>query len=165
MGRYFQSCSVNSQCVNIDQPQYRYFPTMSRLKIYTFIDRRYSLFCHRQHSSNESLRQSNNFIMKKISSCKKKSPSFIFILPVVIRHLPVLKTGPWLRACLGVTFSVEMKVSEQCGISASKGNQILGLIRRIITYKDQQLIVPLYKAIVRPHLEYCNLYTSMEAIS
>ena len=31
---------------------------------------------------------------------------------------------------LGVTISADMKVSEQCGIAASKGNQILGLIRR-----------------------------------
>ena len=30
---------------------------------------------------------------------------------------------------LGVTFSVDMKVSEQCGISSLKGSQILGLIR------------------------------------
>ena len=29
---------------------------------------------------------------------------------------------------LGVTFSADMKVSEQCGIAASKGNKILGLI-------------------------------------
>ena len=56
---------------------------------------------------------------------------------------------------LGVTFSTDMKVSEQCRIAASKGNQILGLIRRTITYKEKHLIVPLYKAIVRPHLEYC----------
>ena len=56
---------------------------------------------------------------------------------------------------LGVTFSSDMKVSEQCWIADSKGNQILGLIRRSITYKEKQLIVPLYKAIVRPHLEYC----------
>ena len=55
---------------------------------------------------------------------------------------------------LGVTFSADMKVSEQCGIAASKGNQILGLIRGTILYKEKQLIVPLYKAIVRP-LEYC----------
>ena len=55
----------------------------------------------------------------------------------------------------GVTFSADMKVSEQCGIAASKGNKILGLIRRTIIYKEKQLIVPLYKAIVRPHLEYC----------
>ena len=56
---------------------------------------------------------------------------------------------------LGVTFSGDMNVSEQCRIAASKGNQILWLIRRTITYKEKQLIVPLYKAIVRPHLEYC----------
>ena len=59
------------------------------------------------------------------------------------------------RTDLGVIFSADMKVSEQCRIAASKGNQILGLIRRAITYKEKQLIVPLYKAIVRPHLEYC----------
>ena len=48
-----------------------------------------------------------------------------------------------------------MKVSEQFGIASSKGNQILGLIRRNVTYKGKKLIIPLYKAIVRPHLEYC----------
>ena len=36
---------------------------------------------------------------------------------------------------LGVTFSADMKVSEQCGIAASKRNQILGLIRKTIMYK------------------------------
>ena len=56
---------------------------------------------------------------------------------------------------LGVTFSVDMNVSEQCGIADAKGNQILVLIRRTIKYKGKQLIAPLYKAIVRPHLEYC----------
>ena len=39
---------------------------------------------------------------------------------------------------LGVTFSADMKVSEQCGIAASKSNQILGLIRRIIIYKEKE---------------------------
>ena len=49
---------------------------------------------------------------------------------------------------LGVTISADMIVSEQCGIAASKGNQISGLIRRNITRKDKKLIIPLYKAIV-----------------
>ena len=56
---------------------------------------------------------------------------------------------------LGVTMNPNMKVSEQCRIAASNGNQVLGMIRRNITYKEQSLIIPLYKAIVRPHLEYC----------
>ena len=54
----------------------------------------------------------------------------------------------------GVTINIGMNVSEQCGIAASKGDQILGLIRRNITYKEKKLIIPLYKAIVRPHLAY-----------
>ena len=56
---------------------------------------------------------------------------------------------------LGLTISADMKVSEQCGIAAAKGNQILGLIRRNIVYKEKELIIQLYKTIVRPHLEYC----------
>ena len=38
---------------------------------------------------------------------------------------------------LGVTISADMKVSEQCGIAASKGNQIIGLIRRNTTYTEK----------------------------
>ena len=38
---------------------------------------------------------------------------------------------------LGVTISADMTVSEECGIAASKGNQIVGLIRRNITYKEK----------------------------
>ncbi len=55
---------------------------------------------------------------------------------------------------LGVTMNDNMKVSEQCRIAASKGSQVLGMIRRNRTYKEKSLIVPLYKAIVRPHLDY-----------
>ena len=48
-----------------------------------------------------------------------------------------------------------MNVSGQCGITASEGNQILGLVRRSIRFKGKQIIILLHKAIVRPHLEYC----------
>ena len=58
---------------------------------------------------------------------------------------------------LGIIMNTNMKVSEQCRIAASKGNHVIVLIRRNITYfyKEKSLIVPLYKAIVRPNLEYC----------
>ena len=36
-----------------------------------------------------------------------------------------------------------------------EGSQVLGMNRKNITYKEKSLIVPLYKPIVRPHLEYC----------
>ena len=56
---------------------------------------------------------------------------------------------------LGVTMNANMKVSEQCRIAASKGNQVLGMIQRNITYKEKSLIIPLYLKQVRPNLEYC----------
>ena len=56
---------------------------------------------------------------------------------------------------LGITSSADMKASEQCGITAAKGSQIVGLIKRNIVYKENELILPLYKIIVKPHLEYC----------
>ena len=49
----------------------------------------------------------------------------------------------------------ENGLERNSGIAASKNNKILGLIRGNITYKEKKLIIPLYKAIVRPHLEYC----------
>ena len=55
---------------------------------------------------------------------------------------------------LGVSMNANMRVLEQCRIAASKGDQVLGIIRRNIPYKENSSIVPLYKAIVRPHLEH-----------
>ena len=57
------------------------------------------------------------------------------------------------RCCRGGGY----KVSEQSGIAASKGNTILGLIKRTITYKEKQLLVPVYKAIA-----FEMLHSSME---
>ena len=64
---------------------------------------------------------------------------------------------------VGVVVSSDMKVSEQCGIAARKGNQILGLIRRNIAYRDKRLIIPLYMSLVRPHLEGPTLEAPHEA--
>ena len=52
---------------------------------------------------------------------------------------------------LRLTIRADRKVSEQCGNAAAKRNQILGLIKRNIVYKEKELIIPLYKTIVRPH--------------
>ena len=54
-----------------------------------------------------------------------------------------LHTGPGNTGMkekdLGVTMNASMKVSEQCRIAASKGNQILGMIRRNITYIQKRV--------------------------
>ena len=46
-----------------------------------------------------------------------------------------------------------MKVSEQCGIAASK--EMSWVDYEKYNRQGKKLIIPLYKAIVMPHLEYC----------
>ena len=58
-----------------------------------------------------------------------------------------LRVPPYHKKDLELTISADMKVSEQCGIAASKGNQILGLIILNIVYKEKELIKTLYKNI------------------
>ena len=44
------------------------------------------------------------------------------------------------RKDIGLIINVDINVSEQCGIAASNGNKIIGLIRRNIMYKERKKI-------------------------
>ena len=46
-------------------------------------------------------------------------------------------------------------MSYNCAKAVSKGQQMAGFIYRTISHKSIETVVPLYKALVRPHLEYC----------
>ena len=55
---------------------------------------------------------------------------------------------------LGVIYTDNMKTSKQCTAARNKANRVLGLINRTLTYKNKTNVTNLYKALVRPHLEY-----------
>jgi len=46
-------------------------------------------------------------------------------------------------------------VGKQCSQTVAKANKVLGLIKRNFTNRSKETIIPLYKSLVRPHLEYC----------
>jgi hypothetical protein len=56
---------------------------------------------------------------------------------------------------LGIIVQNDLKVSEQCGKVVKTANCILGMIKRTFQNKSKDIILPLYKSLVRPHLEYC----------
>jgi hypothetical protein len=56
---------------------------------------------------------------------------------------------------LGVIVTDNLKPTKQCTKAASKAMNSLRLIKRAFTYIDTQSFSVLYKAYVRPHMEYC----------
>ncbi|GAB0208464.1 cAMP-dependent protein kinase inhibitor alpha [Grus japonensis] len=56
---------------------------------------------------------------------------------------------------LGVLIDEKLNISRQCVLAAQKANRVLGCIKRSVTSRLREVILPFYSALMRPHLEYC----------
>ena len=61
---------------------------------------------------------------------------------------------------LGVLIHRTLSVSNNCAVAVKKANHMAGHIYLTVTHKSIQTVVPLHKALVRPHLESCSLVWS-----
>jgi len=55
---------------------------------------------------------------------------------------------------LGLLVDTRLTMTQQCDLAADRAKCIQGCIKHSITSRSKEVIIPLYLALVRPHLEY-----------
>ena len=79
-----------------------------------------------------------------------------------VLHLPLVLNDANVSSCksqkhLGILFDSKLTFEEHCKTVLSKTNRTIGLLRKLQGLLPRAALITIYKASVRPHLDYGNV--------
>ena len=90
-------------------------------------------------------------ILKRVVNNKLRMVYYLIVYTVLLVQFPKTKfVGPpinktWIRHCA---------VRSQCIKTVNTANRVLGMIKKTTSVRNKDIILQLYKSLVRPHLEF-----------
>ena len=91
----------------------------------------------------------------KIMHLGKTNPKFEYVMRLKNDELVVINKCTDEKD-LGVIFDYKLSFDTHIQHAINRANRMLGIIRRTFTFLNKITLLNLYKALVRPHLEYGN---------
>ena len=88
----------------------------------------------------------------KLSSVEKKS---IYYPPILFNNLPVKPVQSHRH--LGLTLDSQLSFNEHISATLSIVNKLTAVLRKFQTVLPRHSLLTIYKAFIRPHLDYCDV--------